>query len=426
MLPVVGRLHKGLCDLYSGSPHVAAAATTVALAPVTSATAAEPVFGYQGNAFGSSVVVAGVVTSAPTAVVTYGCGTPAGFSRTQTTAGVNVPPSVLRTNTITVTGNTSASPTESKTTATAQNVNVLGGLVTANAVTAASTARNGAGGYSTSAAGTSLVGLKVSGLPILVSPAPNTRINLPGIGYVVLNEQTTRITPNSAGLRVSAIRAVVTQANLFGYDVGTTVIVAQAAAAVNAPTAGFLGGFAYGTAAQLGNVLSSSPSFRIDMPCAGTNGVVRERNGAGVDVPNLLDSGTIRNTVQGVANSTSARGQATSTVETVSLLNGVVEATGVRSVANASRSGGSTSLGSEGTTFASITVNGQPLVVADIEPNTQINLAGIGTLHLRRTFTTATSIEVRAIEIVVLQAGNPLGLPVGTTVQVAVAKAIAR
>lgn len=192
------------------------------------------------------------MTSAPTAQISYGCGTPAGLSRTATSGGVTVPPSVLSTATINTSGRTSASPTESVTSATVENVNVLDGLIAANAVTSMSTSSNDAGGYDTSAAGPQFASIKVLGLPILIGPAPNTRINLPGVGYVVLNQQQSSVTANSAALRVTAIRAVVTQANLLGYDVGTTVVVAQAYSALSAPTGGFLGGFAYGTSAKVG------------------------------------------------------------------------------------------------------------------------------------------------------------------------------
>ena len=404
---------------------VAAAATTVALAPVSSATAAVSTFGYQGSAFGSSVVVAGVVTSAPTAALAYGCGTPAGYDRTATSAGVNVPPSILSTNTVTVTGQTFASPTESRTSSRVENVDVLGGLVTASAVTSVSSSTNGAGGYDTSAAGTSFAGLRVLGLPVLLGPSPNTRIELPGVGYVVLNEQKSRVTDTSAALRVNGIRAVVTQFNLLGFDIGTTVVVAQAQSALSAPTGGFLGGFAYGTAAKVGPLLSSSPTFKVSLPCAGTNGVVRVRSGAGVNVPGVLDSGTVTDTAVGSTTATTADSETTSTVQNVNLLDGLVQATGIRSVAQASRSGGTTTTSDTGSTFASITVDGQPLVVADIQPNTEIALAGIGTLYLRHTTVTPTSIEVHAIDLVVLQS-NTLGLPVGTVVQVAVAKAVAR
>ncbi len=365
------------------------------------------------------------MTSAPTAQISYGCGTPAGLSRTATSVGVTVPPPVLSTATINTSGRTSASPTESVTSATVENVNVLGGLITANAVTSMSTSSNDAGGYDTSAVGTQFASIKVLGLPLLISPAPNTRINLPGVGYVILNQQQSSVTANSAALRVTAIRAVVTQANLLGYDVGTTVVVAQAYSALSAPTGGFLGGFAYGTSAKVGALLTSAPSVRVNLPCQGTNGVVKVSNGAGITVPGVVDSGTIRNTTVGSTTATTASAESTSTVDTVNLLDGLVTATAVRSVATANRANGTTTKSDLGSTFATITVAGEPLVVADIEPNTVINFVGIGTLTLRKTVITATSIEVRAIEIVVLQ-GNPLGLPIGTTVQVAVAKAVAR
>jgi hypothetical protein len=46
-----------------------------------------------------------------------------------------------------------------------------------------------ASGVTSTDAGTQLVGLKVLGIPIAANVAPNTTIALPGIGYLVLNEQ---------------------------------------------------------------------------------------------------------------------------------------------------------------------------------------------------------------------------------------------
>lgn len=407
----------------------AAAITTLATAPLTTAGAAPgaagETFGYLGSAFGTSVTVLGTVTSDPTAQVSYGCGTPAGFSRTATSAGVSVPPSVLTTGTIDTSGSTFASPPKSTTSSRVEGVNVLGGLVTANAVTSVSASSKSGSTYKTSAQGTRFAGLRVLGLPVLIGPAPNTRIDLPGIGYVILNEQTRQVTGSSAQLRVTAIRAEVTEANLLGFEIGTTVVVAQAYSALTAPTGGFLGGFAFGTTAKVGPLLTSAPSFRVNLPCQGTNGVLRERNGAGIAVPGILDSGTIRNTAIGSTTATTASAETTSTVETISLLDGLVEATGVVSVASADRASGTTTVSDEGSQFLTVTVAGEPLVVAEIEPNTVIELVGIGTLTLRKTIITPTSIEVRALELEVLQ-GNPLGVPIGTVVQVAVAKAVAR
>nr|MBA3524601.1 hypothetical protein [Geodermatophilaceae bacterium] len=230
---------------------IAATATTMAPAPLTSASAADPGFGYQGSAFGSSVTVLGTVESAPTAQISFGCGTPAGLDRTATSAGISVPPSLASTGVITTTGSTSASPIQSKTTAQVASVNVLGGLITANTLTSVSVSSKGSNGFATSAAGTTFVGLQVLGLPVLLGPAPNTRIDLPGVGFVILNEQSGSVTANSAALRVTSLRAKVTQANLLGFAIGTEVVIAQAFSQLTAPAGGFLGGFAYGTAAQV-------------------------------------------------------------------------------------------------------------------------------------------------------------------------------
>lgn len=406
-------------------PVILAAATALAfsVAPAT-ANAATGDFGYQGFAIGSKVTVGDLVVSDSTASVSFGCGTPAGFSRTNTSVGVNVPPNILQTGTIVTTGETSVSPTASNTSSTVQSVNALGGLVTASAVTAESTTSHNGSSFSTSAAGTSFANLRVAGLPVLLSPGPNTRLALPGVGRVVLNEQKREIGADTAFLSVIAIHIFVTETNLLGFEVGTNIVIGQAASALTAPSGGALAGYAYGTQIQAGTLLSSAPSFPVSLPCAGTNGQIVARQGAGVTIPpGVLNSGTIRNTVQGSTTDTTASAQSTSTVETVSLLNGLVQATGVRSVANANRVNGTTTLDSQGSTFATVTVDGQPLIVADIGPNTTINLVGVGTLSLRNEISNSTGIQVSAI---VIRLSQPtLGLPTGTVIRVAVAAAAA-
>lgn len=96
---------------------------------------------------------------------------------------------------------------------------------------------NAAGSTSTDT-GTSFVGLQVFGLPITVQPAPNTVLALPGIGFIILNEQ---FCDNGAlashsctaaghtGMTVRAVRVVVTVANnLLGLSPGVELIVAEA------------------------------------------------------------------------------------------------------------------------------------------------------------------------------------------------------
>lgn len=108
---------------------------------------------------------------------------------------------------------------------------VLNGLISAEQVLAvASSYANGATAGS-DAVGSQLVGLVVAGQSITGMPAPNTRMPLPGVGYVVLNEQT--ITGNgstASGITVNMIHVVLQNA-LTGIQTGE-IIVGSARSAV--------------------------------------------------------------------------------------------------------------------------------------------------------------------------------------------------
>lgn len=92
--------------------------------------------------------------------------------------------------------------------ATVANLDLLSGVVTARNVVAMSTATaNGA-----NAAGSGFEGLAINGAPLPSGDAvaPNTRIALPGVGYVVLNEQVRQ----GDVLTVTMVRLVLESTNL--------------------------------------------------------------------------------------------------------------------------------------------------------------------------------------------------------------------
>ena len=400
-------------------------APTPATAAASGATASPAArYGYSGHAFGTYVSVGGVVKSGPSAVVALGCGPPAGFRARNSAATVTLG-NTLSASTLATTESTGDSPTRTATTARAQNANVLGGLVTASAVKAVSITTHDAAGYATDAAGSTFTNLRVLGVPIIGTPAPNTTMQLPGVGRVVLNEQRSTVGTSSAKLTVYAIHAFVTQANALGLPVGTTAVVAGAVSAITDPTGGFLNGFAYGTNARVGDLISSGPSFRAYMPCGGTNGMLRSNTGAGISVPAVITSGTITDTARGSQTATTAHAETTSTLTSVNLLNGYITATGVKADAHAARINGKTTLSAAGSRLASIRVNGRALDVSTIEANTTMRLAGVGTLYLSRRIATSTSLEIRMIELI-LTPGNSLGLPAGTDIRAAVASVGAR
>jgi len=114
-------------------------------------------------------------------------------------------------------------------TAHLEKVNVLNGLITAETVIAATSSWvSGAAGWN--AEGSGFTNLAVNGVPLGSGdylPAPNTRVNLPGVGYVVLNEQ---IASGAAGITVNMIHVVLQNA-LTGLTTGE-IIVASAFSSV--------------------------------------------------------------------------------------------------------------------------------------------------------------------------------------------------
>jgi len=108
--------------------------------------------------------------------------------------------------------------------ATASDVNILNGVVTAKGVTAmASSASNGIEATSTDA-GSTIVDLVVNGVSMGVSPAPNTTINVPLVGTVILNEQVASgggVTDK--GLSVTMIHVILKDA-LTGAKTGDIVV----------------------------------------------------------------------------------------------------------------------------------------------------------------------------------------------------------
>ena len=114
--------------------------------------------------------------------------------------------------------------------ATLGTVNVLNGLIIADGVVAMATSTIG----DVNAEGSSLANLVVNGVQV-DNPAPNTQMSLPGVGYVVLNEQL----PTSGGITVNMIHVVLQQpvlgllGNVIGYQTIGNIIVGSASSSVN-------------------------------------------------------------------------------------------------------------------------------------------------------------------------------------------------
>lgn len=114
-----------------------------------------------------------------------------------------------------------------------------GCTITATLINAQSSTSATASGAFSDDRGTTLVDVSVMGTPVNVTPPPNTVIDLPGIGYVILNEQicddnasliaSCATAAGHAGLTVRNIHVVVTVPdNPTGLTPGAEVIVSEA------------------------------------------------------------------------------------------------------------------------------------------------------------------------------------------------------
>jgi hypothetical protein len=298
----------------------------------------------------------------------------------------------------------------------------LGGVITADEVKAVSTTTHDVAGFHTSADGSTFVNLVVAGIPIIGNPEPNTRIDLVGFGYVVLNEQITRIRSTSASFTVNMIHVFITEANILNIPIGTEIIVSHAFSGLTSGVEGTLDGQAYGTKASVGRVVSSGPSALIKIGCLGTNGRLRTNSVAEVQDPPLFSVGEVVDTALGTVDSTSAVGELTSTVQAVDVVTSLVTASLVKADAHASNIGGTLAFSDDGSMFVDLHVTGFPDINDDVPPNTRLHIVGLGTLWLHRIIQTSNSIEVRMIEVIVTEA-NGFGLTIGTDIQVADAEA---
>ena len=119
-----------------------------------------------------------------------------------------------------------------KTTAKVEDVSLLTGAVTADSVTAVAqeTIRNGVKTRSTQGSG--FAGLKVNGVRVPLPARPNTVVELPMFGRVVLNEQTIPPPGSTEPTEVNGMVVIITKPNALKLPVGSRIIVAHAGARV--------------------------------------------------------------------------------------------------------------------------------------------------------------------------------------------------
>jgi hypothetical protein len=376
---------------------------------------------YKADAFGTTASVGKTITIGQTApVIVPICQTAnVPFTLTGTLASLSAPPLVS-----TGVVNTSAADTTGMATASADvhAISLLVGLISADEVKSVSTTTVDSNSkLETSATGSTFVNLNVAGQIINGLPAPNTTIDLAGLGKIVLNEHMKSNNGTQAHLSVNMIHVYITVANLL-FPVGTEVTIAHAGSGITLISApGALDGAAFGTEV-MGNPLQSSKTAPVCVPGPGTDGIVKTKTLTGLNLPLILTSGTVVDSAVGNVTATDSDSQTSSTIQGLNLLSGLVTADVVYAQSNASTNDGLKFNFSTSGVFTNIFVAGHPEITGNVPKNTKVSIANLGTLYLNRVIRTKNEIKNVMIELTVDQ-DNLFGLPIGLDVKIGYAEA---
>jgi len=302
-------------------------------------------------------------------------------------------------------------------------VNLLNGLITADALDTTATARviDGVGGGGVI---TKLVHLTVGGALIPVDVAPNTTINLGSLAKVVINESVRDPLPfNQVRVHGSALHVTLLKPSN-GMPAGAEIWV-NPTMAMLVPTvhtdAKIVGGYSFGVTATA--VVGSSvkvlvqPAGELDVPPYGTGGATFTNNVAGVKVPNVATVGAVTTTMNALATPTLADVTTTSEIAKVNLLNGLITADAIQVRSHQFR-GGEFSENTARLNFVHLTIGGKPIAI-NLAKNSTINLLGIAKIVLNAQDFTANGNTIDALRITLLK---PYGsLPIGAVIRVAAA-----
>jgi hypothetical protein len=156
-----------------------------------------------GTAFGASVKTLTATTQSPVATLGESGGYSLGESETFAAPAVSAKwLSAVSTGSV---GN-NQEPWSAQSVSEVEEVSVLNGLIRANNVTTVASSYTDGTSAASNADGSGFVNLVVNGVSVAADVAPNTRVDLLGVGYVVLNEQkSTGDGVSSSGITVNMI-----------------------------------------------------------------------------------------------------------------------------------------------------------------------------------------------------------------------------
>ncbi|SDX17924.1 hypothetical protein SAMN04487912_10852 [Arthrobacter sp. cf158] len=407
--------------------HVAlVGALTLALAgsatPALAATTpAQVTTGFSGTAYGSYIFNTDkTLTSGPTASSSISCTGATGKTSSNTAAALTVP----------AVGNVGAATTSVKTLltttgkrieskSTINGTSLLGGLITAGAITSESSADKNTAGAFSGTNKTTIADLKVLGIAVGANPGANTVLDLAvplvgSVGKITLNGQEKRLVNGTYQVSTTALRVEVLKAGLPGLKIGTDIRLGVSTANLTPAQSGFLAGSGFSTRAVLASgLLNSGPTAVAYLGCSGGTG---SANVAGTTIPGLLTVGASSTKTSGVL-TPQPKSVVTNSLAGLNVLNGLIQADAIKAETSATRAAGATTATlTDTSTFTNLRIAGLPAINASVAPNTVVQVAGLGQVTLHKVSKSSSSIIVTMIDVVLNQ---PLGaLPTGSRIQI--------
>lgn len=414
-----------LGSLAAAATTMAAVAATLLGAPAAGAASTHPVI-YLGVAAGTSVKAAdGTVTSGPTAASTLqGVAVPA--SAHSNLAGATVG-ALISTGAIATNQDVAAFAGGAKLTSHAKTlgVNLLRGLVSADVVDTTSTASFN-GTSVDGVASTTFANLQIRDINVPVQIPRNYTVNIPGVARIVLDYSST-YRYNGALANIGAGIYIRLLADRGTAPLGTQIYLNPTYAAITAHipnTPVLVGGTTYGSKVNVaaGDVVNADlgRSALQLLPNGGTHGAFFTNSTASVHIAHVLTTGAVETRVRGVVTKRTGTAQTKADVAGLNLFDGAIKADAVSSSAAVQLRLDGTTVITNRSRFVGLQIGRQHYPVT-VEPNTRINVAGLGTVTLNYQSHNDFYTNVRAISVRLSTARA--GLSAGAVVEVAYASA---
>lgn len=411
-----------------------AAATTTVLAAllavagaITPVSAAQPIWTYYSTSGGTQANLIGTLVSTDLTGASNLGGTAFNDSRTNGVAGVSVP-GLIKVGAVTTSQVASpygADGLQVTSTAKIAGIDLLSGAIKVDAIETTNIARATPAGFSKQAE-SKLATLTIGGKAYPLSVAPNTKIEIPGLAEVVINEQISNSGASGIETKVNALRVTLLK-DVAGAKIGSTIRLATSTVNIlnGSPSNAIpVGGFAYGTSIVVGAAdarVAVPPTALLQIPSIGTGGKVYTNSTLNVDIPQgLVKIGAIESKISGVSNVGSSDAYAENQIARVNILGGLITADAIKVTSHVAKNPALPNghVEEQKLTFVNLKVAGKTIPI-NVKPNTQIYVLGLGQVYINQQLAKPGYSAIVGVRVIL--STKKLGLPIGADIQLGVA-----